>query len=50
MLELELDQWREALEKRGMKVSKANTEYMCLNRTSLRSVNMQSAQVSHAHP
>ena len=28
MLELELEQWREALEKRGMKVARAKTEYM----------------------
>ena len=27
VLELELEQWREALEKRGMKVSRAKTEY-----------------------
>ena len=43
VLELELEQWREALEKRGMKVSRANTEYMCLNGTPLGSVHMQSA-------
>ena len=30
VLESELEQWREALEKRGMKVSRAKTEYMCL--------------------
>ena len=42
-LELELEQWREALEKRGMKVSRAKTEYICLNGTPLGSVNMQSA-------
>ena len=42
-LELELEQWREAFEKRGMKVSRAKTEYMCLNGTPLGSVNMQSA-------
>ena len=30
VLEVELEQWREALEKRGMKVSRAKTEYMCL--------------------
>ena len=30
VLELELEQWREALEKRGMKVSRAKTEYACL--------------------
>ena len=44
-LELELEQWREALEKIGMKVSRAKTEYMCLNGTPLASVHMQSAQL-----
>ena len=44
MLELELEQWREALEKRGLKVSRAKTECMCLNGTPLGSVHMQSAQ------
>ena len=38
VLELELEQWREALEKRGMKVSRAKTGYMCLNGTPLGSV------------
>ena len=46
MLELELEQWMEALEKRGMKVSRANTEYMCLNGTPLGIVHMQSAQLT----
>ena len=32
-LDLELEQWRESLEKRGMKASRAKTEYMCLNGT-----------------
>ena len=45
MLELELEQWRETLEKRGMKVSRAKTEYMCLNGTPLGIVHMQSAQL-----
>ena len=45
VLELELEQWREALEERGMKVSRAKTEYMCLNGTPLGSVKMQSAQL-----
>ena len=45
VLELELEQWREALEKRGMKVSRAKTEYMCLNGTPLGSVHMQSTQL-----
>ena len=41
VLELELEQWMETLEKRGMKVSRAKTEYMCLNG----SVKMQSGQL-----
>ena len=45
VLELELEQWREALEKRGMKLSRAKTMYMCLNGTPSASVNMQSAQL-----
>ena len=45
VLELELEQWREALEKRGMKVSRAKTEYMCLNGTPLGSVKMQSVKL-----
>ena len=45
VLELELEQWRKALEKRGMKVSMAKTECMCLNGTPLGSVLMQSAQL-----
>ena len=45
MLELDLEQWREAMEKRRMKVSRPNTEYMCLNGMSLGSVNVQSAQL-----
>ena len=47
MLELELEQWREAFEKRGMKVSRTKTLYMCLHGTPLASVNMQSAQLPH---
>ena len=49
VLELELEQWREALEKRGMKVSRAKTECMCLNGTPLGSVKMQSAQLHTGH-
>ena len=45
VLELEQEQWREALEKRGMKVSRAKTEYMSLKGTPLGSVKMQSAQL-----
>ena len=43
VLESELEQWREALEKIGMKMSRAKTEYMCLNGTPLGSVKKQSA-------
>ena len=42
-----MEQWREALEKRGMKVSRAKTEYTCLNGTPLGSNNMQSDQLPH---
>ena len=45
VLELELEQWWQSLEKRGMKVSRAKTEYMCLSGTPLASVNMQYAQL-----
>ena len=45
VLEVELEQGREALEKRGMKLSRAKTVYMCLNGTPSASVNMQSAQL-----
>ena len=45
VLELELEQWRESLEKRGVKVSRAKPEYMCLNGTPLGSVKMQSAKL-----
>ena len=45
VLELEREQWREALEKRGMKVSKAKTEYMCLYGTPLGCVHVQSVQL-----
>ena len=40
VLELELEQWREALEKKGMNVSRVKREYMCLNGTPLGSVHM----------
>ena len=44
VLELELEQWREGLEKRGLNVSRAKTKNMCLNGKSLGSVKMQSDQ------
>jgi hypothetical protein len=31
-LELELRYWREALETRGLKISRSKTEYLCVNR------------------
>ena len=40
-LEEDLNRWRERLEKRGMKVSRAKTEYMCLNGVSIGSARMQ---------
>ena len=46
ILELELEQWSEAMEKRGVEVSRAQTEYMCLNGRPLVIVHMQSAQLS----
>ena len=45
VLELELEQWTEALAKRGMKLSRAKTEYMCLNGTPLGNVKKQSDQL-----
>ena len=45
VMEFELEPWREALETRGMKVSSAKAEYMCLNGMPLISVNMQSAKL-----
>ena len=39
-LEEEFGKWRDALEKRGMKVSRAKTEYMCLHVTSQGGVRM----------
>ena len=44
-LEDDLEIWREALEKRGMKISRTKTEYMCLNGKARGSVNMQTAQL-----
>ena len=45
VLELELEQWNEALGTIVMKVSRAKTEYMCLNGIPLGRVKMQSAQL-----
>ena len=45
VVDMELEQWREAWEKRGMGVSRAKTEYKCLNGTPLGSVKVQSDQL-----
>ena len=45
VLELELEPWREAFDMRGMKVSRAKTEYISLHGTPLGSVKMQSDQL-----
>ena len=44
-MEEELEKWRDALEKRGMKVSRAKTEYTCLHGTSQGGVRMESQQL-----
>jgi len=44
-LEEDLERWRNALEKRGMKLSRAKTEYMCLSGVSRGSVQMQDQQL-----
>ena len=43
--EEQLEEWREALEKRGMKVSRAKTEYMALNGRADDVIHMQGTQV-----
>ena len=57
VLDVELEQWRAALEKRGTKVSGEKTEYTCLNGMPAGSVNMQfpaatghRIQISGKHP
>ena len=44
-LEENLERWRDALEKRGMKISRSKTEYMCLNGSSTGSVELQEKQL-----
>ncbi|XP_047489129.1 uncharacterized protein LOC125039335 [Penaeus chinensis] len=41
VLEDNLEQWRDALEERGMKISRSKMQYMCLSVLSLGSVNLQ---------
>ncbi len=57
VLDVELEQWRAALEKSGTKVSRAKREYTCLNGMPAGSVNMQfpaatghRIQISGKHP
>ena len=45
VLELELEQRREALEKRGIKLPRAKTQYMRLNGTPITHVTIQSDQL-----
>ncbi len=45
-VEVSLERWRFALERRGMKVSRSKTEYMCINgREGSRTVQLQGADV-----
>ena len=44
-LEEDLERWRNALETRGMKLSRAKTEYMCLSGVSRGSLEMQDQQL-----
>ena len=46
-VEIGLERWRDALEKRGMKVSRSKTEYMCVNeRGNGNRIQMQGEEVS----
>ena len=47
--EVELEQWRAALEKSGMKVSRAKTEYTCLNGMPAGSVNLGNFPATTGH-
>ena len=57
VLDVELEQWRAALEKSGTKVARARREYTCLNGMTAGSANMQfpaatghRIQISGKHP
>lgn len=41
----ELERWRYALERRGLKVSRTKTEYMCLNRGDGDTIRLQGVQM-----
>jgi hypothetical protein len=45
VLETELEKWREALEKRGMRVSRSKTEYMCLHGRPQGSIKLQGQEL-----
>ena len=48
VLGLELEQWTQALKKRGIKLSRPKPEYMCLNGTPLGNDKMRSDQLPQA--
>ena len=49
-VEVSLERWRDALERRGMKVSRSKTEYMCVNeRGEGNTMQMQGVEVAKVH-
>lgn len=44
-VEAELERWRHALERRGLKVSRSKTEYLCLNRDSWETIGLQGVEM-----
>ncbi|XP_063875044.1 uncharacterized protein LOC135108200 [Scylla paramamosain] len=47
-VETELERWRYALERRGLKVSRTKTEYMCLNGGDGETIRLQDVQMTKA--